>query len=255
MTEIKYKNAENEWEDIDLGSNITLPLSIQDGGTGRTNGYSQGMLQNAIAPNYDPDEHNMQYFCINGTAGAVAGVNDTPTTTWWHILRSTHRNNAGYYTDLAIPFINDGIYYKKVSNGAVGNSRWVKVYDNTMTKEVGLLAYPVNSIYMSYSSTSPASLFGGTWSQITGVFLRASNDVGTGGTDNPTLTTAQMPSHSHSIVAYGGGTGTDGKLIQRGYKGSSSDYTLTGIIGNTGSGSTFSNAPKYQNLYVWRRTA
>ena len=36
-------------------------------------------------------------------------------------------------------------------------------------------AYPVGSIYMSYSSTSPASIFGGKWTQIKDRFL-----VGTG---------------------------------------------------------------------------
>ena len=42
-----------------------------------------------------------------------------------------------------------------------------------------LQAYPVGSIYMSVNSTSPASLFGGTWEQIKGRFL-----IGTGKPEN-----------------------------------------------------------------------
>jgi trimeric autotransporter adhesin len=38
------------------------------------------------------------------------------------------------------------------------------------------LVYPVGAIYQSTSSTSPAEMFGGTWVQVTGKFLKASND-------------------------------------------------------------------------------
>ena len=48
----------------------------------------------------------------------------------------------------------------KYKNG----SSWVDIR-NTL--------YPVGSIYMSTSSTSPATLFGGTWSQISGALLGA----------------------------------------------------------------------------------
>lgn len=35
---------------------------------------------------------------------------------------------------------------------------------------LGQVIYPVGSVYMSYTSTSPASLFGGNWTAITGHF-------------------------------------------------------------------------------------
>lgn len=45
-------------------------------------------------------------------------------------------------------------------------------------------AYPVGAIYLSWSSTSPASLFGGTWTQITDRFLYCHNSSGTNGGSN-----------------------------------------------------------------------
>ena len=37
--------------------------------------------------------------------------------------------------------------------------------------------HPIGSIYMSFTSTSPASMFGGTWTQITGYFLLGTDDT------------------------------------------------------------------------------
>lgn len=44
---------------------------------------------------------------------------------------------------------------------------------DTMFAQKMLSIYPVGAIYMSVSSTSPASLFGGTWEQIQNRFLLA----------------------------------------------------------------------------------
>lgn len=72
--------------------------------------------------------------------------------------------------------------------------------------------YPVGSIYMSVNNTNPSVLFGGTWAAISGFFLRGSSSAfvpkATGGQSNAnytpegvvqkhTLTTPEMPSHSH----------------------------------------------------------
>lgn len=49
---------------------------------------------------------------------------------------------------------------------------------------LGQIIYPVGSVYMSYTSTSPASLFGGNWTAITGHFPYFNNGIATGGTNS-----------------------------------------------------------------------
>lgn len=65
---------------------------------------------------------------------------------------------------------------------------------------LGQVIYPVGAIYASANSTSPASLFGGSWTQITNAALRGATNVGYTGSDTHTLTIQEMPSHSHSSV-------------------------------------------------------
>ena len=119
------------------------------------------------------------------------------------------------------------------SNGttAPGNTKLKSWYDNTVVSftydgtawcmnDVGAglssavtdilnLVYPVGSIYMSVNSTSPATLFGGTWTQIKDTFLLAAGTnhaaASTGGAETVTLQTANLPSHNHSVGAHAHG--------------------------------------------------
>lgn len=72
-----------------------------------------------------------------------------------------------------------------------------------LMSDILLAAHPVGSYYWSKSSTSPATLFGGTWEQVKDKFVYAAGTKGvnaTGGAETVTLTVAQMPYHSHSIT-------------------------------------------------------
>ena len=73
--------------------------------------------------------NGLNYFNINGTAGTAVKANNTPTTAWWHILRFNHANSHGYYTDLAVPFNANSLYYKRVAAGALANGKWVRILD------------------------------------------------------------------------------------------------------------------------------
>ena len=62
--------------------------------------------------------------------------------------------------------------------------------------------YPVGSIYISANEVSPTTLFGGTWVRIQDRFLLGAGDTyaneSTGGEATHTLTTNEMPSHTHT---------------------------------------------------------
>lgn len=80
------------------------------------------------------------------------------------------------------------------------------------------ILHPVGSFYFSTSSTSPSSLFGGTWVQITNAAIRGATTTGYTGSDSTTLTISQIPAHQHnssgtwlaqSVVGGGAANGFD----------------------------------------------
>ena len=108
---------------------------------------------------------------------------------------------------------------------------------------------------MSVNSTSPASLFGGTWTQITDRFLYCTTtSKTTGGEATHTLTIAEMPSHDHYHGCgnlWDWGSGGDRLLI-----GSGNGYTLGTPNGHiTGGGLSHNNMPPYFTVYAWYRSA
>ena len=62
---------------------------------------------------------------------------------------------------------------------------------------------------MSVNGADPSTLFGGTWERIKDTFLLASGDVyaenTSGGSTTVTLTTNEIPSHSHTSAAHSHG--------------------------------------------------
>lgn len=68
--------------------------------------------------------------------------------------------------------------------------------------------YPVGAVYVSTVNTSPSSLIGGTWTQITNAALRASTSIGYTGSDTHTITINEIPSHRHDINDYITNNGT-----------------------------------------------
>ena len=133
---------------------------------------------------------------------------------------------------------------------------------DTMFTQKMLSIYPVGAIYMSASSTSPASLFGGTWEQIQDKFLLAAGSSytagNTGGEATHTLTANEMPAHSHAIYS---GYGDIVSNVSDAYRyqrwGSSDRGWKTGNLGTNsiGGGAAHNNMPPYLVVYVWKRTA
>lgn len=129
--------------------------------------------------------------------------------------------------------------------------------------------YPVGSIYLSVNDTDPAELFGGEWEQIKDTFLLACgdnyNNGATGGEATHTLTTDEMPSHTHTQNAHrhhfsrrnvylltGNGAGAIGDLSDPSYGDYYTDYQ-TPTINSKGGGEAHNNMPPYLAVYCWVR--
>lgn len=119
-----------------------------------------------------------------------------------------------------------------------------------------LSAYPVNSVYISYSHTSPASLFGGTWTRITNAFLWATTSGGTigqtGGEQTHTLTVNEIPSHSHGFNGLTDATASGSGIYRVTYKDGANNNLY---VNSTGGGAAHNNMPPYIQVSIWRRTA
>lgn len=125
--------------------------------------------------------------------------------------------------------------------------------------------YPVGSIYLSVNSTSPASLFGGTWEQLKDRFLLGaggSYSVGsTGGEKTVKLTCDQLPSfwvqgaikddtanQSYPADAISGTEWTT-HFRQSGW------VAPSGENGKYGNDEAHNNMPPYLAVYMWKRVA
>ena len=79
------------------------------------------------------------------------------------------------------------------------------VYWKSLPRIMLDMIYPVGSIYMSVNATNPATLFGGTWSQISGRFILAASgnypSGSTGGNATKQLQLSEMPVHTHTGTA------------------------------------------------------
>lgn len=93
--------------------------------------------------------------------------------------------------------------------------------------------YPIGSIYMSTSSTSPASMFGGTWTQIKDRFLLAAGDTyAAGKTDGYAtheLTEDQLPVISGSAVIRAVAWGTSSSDCGTGVSDVSGKFTQSAL--------------------------
>lgn len=130
--------------------------------------------------------------------------------------------------------------------------------------------YPVGSIYLSVNSTSPASLFGGTWERLQDRFLLGAGDTyangATGGEATHLLTGPEsgIQRHDHSLTyaPTSSGEASDYKYgIASGS--ATSSYSGKGWVTNLGTlnrgpidaEEAHNNMPPYLVVYMWKRTA
>lgn len=157
--------------------------------------------------------------------------------------------------------------------------------------------HPVGDIYMSVSSANPSTKFGGTWvawgsGKVPVGFSSGETEFDTveetGGAKTVTLTSSQIPGHTHSIDhnhasvntstdpvagqvsttdastnpanAFAIDRGSSGDAITQNILSSSHNHSVdlpnyTGDSGSTGGGTAHNNLQPYIVCYMWKRTA
>lgn len=147
--------------------------------------------------------------------------------------------------------------------------------------------YPIGSIYMSVNATSPANLFGGSWTQLKDRFLLGAGSAytagSTGGAATHKLTVAEMPKHAHDtpffnnmtnngegksdfIGVYGKGATASAAIKEMGAsstmemwwvnqtnKAEGNEWSY--LTSSKGGSSAHNNMPPYLVVYMWKRTA
>ena len=158
------------------------------------------------------------------------------------------------------------------------------------TDQILNLVYPVGSIYMSVNNVSPQTFIGGTWVAWGAGRVPVSVDTTdsnfntvekTGGAETVTLTTSQMPNHTHQCLdslssnTYANNIGLNysetsayGNFARsqssNNYGSTNSGTRKTNLLGNfnhthtlqsAGGGAAHNNLQPYITCYMWKRTA
>lgn len=134
--------------------------------------------------------------------------------------------------------------------------------------EIMLDRYPVGAVYISVNSTSPASLFGGTWEQLQDRFLLAAGSTysagSTGGEATHTLTSSEMPNHYHDAYLLDlGGSGVapayyavlNRSAYTYNYQNTTSNTLGVAITKKKGGDQPHNNMPPYLAVYMWKRVS
>lgn len=182
-----------------------------------------------------------------------------------------------------------GIAIGKVSefdNTLEVSDKWnFRVYGKLLKAYIVDSIYPVGSIYMSVNATSPATLFGGTWTQLKDRFLLGAGSTygngTTGGEASHKLSVNEMPSHAHDTPFFNNMT-NNGEMVSdfEGVFGkgmtASAAKSLTGksviemwwkeqtnnaegneysyLTASKGGSVAHNNMPPYLAVYMWKRT-
>lgn len=123
-----------------------------------------------------------------------------------------------------------------------------------------LAAWPIGSIYTSIAATNPSTLFGGNWEAFGAGRVMVGLDSGdtdfdtveeTGGAKTHTLTTAELPSHTHTVTGMVKVPNNSTNTTGSGELGVSSTMTSSAV----GSGDAHNNVQPYIVVYMFKRIA
>jgi hypothetical protein len=246
-------------------------LNVDGNVTGQV--YGLGQLV-SIPANSDLNNYTTPGVYNVGNNANAETIKNIPVASAGKLIVSLSAGYGQYIEQLFIPYryayapAGHGSYVRY--NNSTDPTTWYAWYNEA------LQAYPIGSIYMSVNSTSPATLFGGTWEQIKNRFLIGCGDTyaagATGGATTHTLSVNEMPSHEgHLYANYDNDAYTQRNGDNNSYYLSSSaagyakyeNRPFKVVSGNEliiqgysrGGGAAHNNMPPYLAVYMWKRTA
>ena len=225
---------------------------------------------------YPPSAHTHSYITNGGDTTAITGAIGTPGLSLQQVYNNGYPTTYGNV--LSIGGYGDGqilagwsgsdngierLYYRNRRDMCDTWSAWKAI---AFTDDSNALsAYPVGVIYISTSSTSPASLFGGTWESIASerVLMGVSSSHGAGST-----VSAGLPNIKGAVLDtwHGGGPSGSGALsvavngrsaVRNGDDGTFTwgNFYFDAASYNSIYGNASTVQPAAYYVYMWRRTA
>ena len=176
---------------------------------------------------------------------------------------ANHTIDAGTITDTHVAAANkDGVTGTASLRTLGAGAQQAAAGDHTHPG--GSEAFPVGAVFIAIVSTNPATLLGyGTWSAIAAGRMLIGLDAGdadfdtdeeTGGAKTITLSSAEMPAHTHGEQRFPTTTGgSSGFTADTSMSGTPTAVTQT--TASTGGGGAHNNMPPYFVCRIWKRTA
>ena len=244
-----------------------------------------------VVPGTSPNANKKLYFVYNNTATAITvkvsgqtGVSVPAAAKIILVCNGTDIVTATNYM-VSPTLTNATLTGTPVAPTAASGTNTTQIATTAFVTTGLQAAYPVGSIYMSTVSTNPNTLFGfGTWVTFGSGRVLISQDGtysagSTGGAATATLSTTNLPSHTHTFSGttgatdlshthtYGSGNNYGSGSANAFDARNTNSFTTSGASANmnhthsfsgttdgTGSGTAFSIVQPYIAVYMWNRT-
>ena len=204
---------------------------------------------------------------VNGKTGVVTGLYDANNPPPYPVKSVNGKTGVVTIDEIYVgdtePTGDQDIWVNPSGDPYIPNGDATTLNGKTLAQIFDTL-YPVGSIYISLNSSSPASIFGGSWEKITDSFLLAAGGkydvLSTGGEEKHQLTEVEMPSHSHRMFLNGTSVDAPGPaahLNSNSFTANIKTYRVSNAEFNAevGGNVAHNNMPPYLAVYMWKRVA